>query len=167
MNYFVDGYEELHNNEEQLLRQERSTEVEIDWLPKLDENGEPILTPKGNVSKKFLCNGRIKTCRINDYLVSLHWCSCRDFQLRKLPCKHMYKLASRLGVFAKKEFRSQKLIADFSTGFVEDWAFVVRPCNYDALDIKKTPGVGSRRTLQFHDRACFLRHQSRLYRNLA
>lgn len=137
MNFFDDGFEDLHNDEEQLIRQDRSSEVEIDWLLNLDADGKIIKTPKGNVSKNFLCNGRLKTCRINDYLVSLHWCSCRDFQMRQLPCKHMYKLASKLGVFAKKESRTTNLIADFSSGHAAGWAFVVRPCNFAALDIKR------------------------------
>ena len=29
MNYFVEGYEDFHNEDEQMLRQERSSEVEI------------------------------------------------------------------------------------------------------------------------------------------
>lgn len=137
MNFFGAGFEDLHNDEEQLIRQDRSSEFEIDWLPRLDEKGNIIKTPKGKISKNYLCNGRLKTCRANDYLVSLHWCSCRDFQLRKLPCKHMYKLASKLGVFVKKDSRTTNLIADFSSGYAADWAFVVRPCNFDALDIKR------------------------------
>lgn len=35
---------------------------------------------------------------INDYDVSLERCSCRDFNLRNAPCKHMYRLAHELGL---------------------------------------------------------------------
>ena len=32
------------------------------------------------------------------YDVSMHRCDCHDFERRKLPCKHMYRLALELGV---------------------------------------------------------------------
>lgn len=36
---------------------------------------------------------------INDYIVTLDSCSCRDFIIRKKPCKHMYRLAHELNMF--------------------------------------------------------------------
>lgn len=36
---------------------------------------------------------------INDYEVTPDSCTCRDFQMRDLPCKHMYRLAHELGLF--------------------------------------------------------------------
>ena len=42
MNYFVEGYEDLHNDEKQMLSQDRSLGVEINLEPVLDENGEMI-----------------------------------------------------------------------------------------------------------------------------
>lgn len=34
------------------------------------------------------------------YKVSLENCDCEDFRRRKLPCKHMYRLAYELGCFS-------------------------------------------------------------------
>ena len=34
-----------------------------------------------------------------DYSTTLLTCSCRDFAIRKKPCKHMYRLAYELGVY--------------------------------------------------------------------
>lgn len=48
----------------------------------------------------------------------------------------MYKLASKLKLFVNKSERSRELIADFSSGYAASWVFIVRPCNFDALDIK-------------------------------
>ena len=138
MNFFVAKFEDLHNDPEQLLRQERAAEFEINWIPKLGKNGEVILNKKnGEPRRQYIYNGRLKTCRVKDYLVSLKGCTCRDFQQRQLPCKHMYKLASRVGVFVTKEERSRELIADFSTGYASGWKFAVRPCNYADLDIMR------------------------------
>ena len=35
---------------------------------------------------------------INGYNVTLTSCTCRDFAMRQLPCKHMYKLAQELNI---------------------------------------------------------------------
>lgn len=136
MNFFAAKFEDLHNEPEQLLRQERAAEFEINWIPKLGKNGEVILNKKsGKPRRQYMYNSRLKTCRVKDYLVSLKGCTCRDFRQRQLPCKHMYKLASRVGVFVTKEERSSELIADFSTSYASGWKFAVRPCNYAELDI--------------------------------
>lgn len=34
---------------------------------------------------------------INNYAVTLNRCTCRDYQMRELPCKHIYRLAYELG----------------------------------------------------------------------
>lgn len=114
MNFFSPEFEELHNDEEQLLRQDNSFKVEM-----------------ANVRKKAQ-TGRTK---YGDYEVSLESCTCMDFQMRQLPCKHMYKLANELKLFINKSERSRELIADFSKGYADGWRFVVRPCNYASLDI--------------------------------
>lgn len=36
---------------------------------------------------------------INEYTVSLSECSCQDYKMRHMPCKHMYRLAHELGCF--------------------------------------------------------------------
>ena len=136
MNFFSEEWEEMHNEAEQLIRQDRASELEINWLPALDKQGKPILTKKGNVRRQYMINGRLQTCRIKKYLVTLHGCTCVDFRQRHLPCKHMYKLASRLGLFIRRDERSRQLIADFSKGYSDGWKFFARPCNYEDLDIK-------------------------------
>lgn len=68
----------LHDDADQLKRRASASEVEI--CPELldIDTGSAL----------------IKT-----YVVSPQACSCRDFAVRRLPCKHMYRLAHELGVF--------------------------------------------------------------------
>ena len=136
MNFFTEEFERLHNDGEQMIRQERASDVEINWIPKLADDGQPILNKSGKPRRQYMINTRLKTCRIKDYLVSLESCTCRDFQSRRLPCKHMYKLAARLGLFVREDERSRELIADFSKGYADGWKFIVRRCHYESLDIK-------------------------------
>lgn len=137
MNYFTEGHEDLHNEEEQMLRQDRSSEIEINWEPVLDEKGEPIINEKSKTPRRhYFFDGRKQTCQIGNYTVTLDRCACMDFAQRHKPCKHMYKLASRCGVFTWRDELTQPLIADFSKGYADGWKFVVRPCNFEALNIK-------------------------------
>jgi hypothetical protein len=43
-------------------------------------------------------NQEQQTGIINDYEVTLDGCTCRDWFVRRLPCKHMYRLAHELGI---------------------------------------------------------------------
>lgn len=141
MNYFVEGYEDFHNEEEQMLRQDRSMKVQINWEPVLDKNGEPIINEKSKTPRrKYFFDGRKQTCQIGNYTVTLERCDCMDFTQRRKPCKHMYKLASRCGVFSWRDELTQPLIADFSKGYADGWKFIVRPCNFDGLGIKQNNG---------------------------
>lgn len=74
----------------------------------------------------------------NGYRVNLTECTCMDFKARKLPCKHMYKLAQELDKFTlpKVAERSLNLIADFSSGFARDWRFAINSSFWPNLDIK-------------------------------
>lgn len=138
MNYFTEGHEDLHNEEEQMLRQDRSSELEINWEPAVDENGDPIINPKSKMPRRhYFFDGRKQTCQIGNYLVTLEHCDCMDFAQRRKPCKHMYKLASRSGVFSWQDKMTQDLLADFSKGYADGWRFVVRPCNFEGLNIKR------------------------------
>lgn len=60
-NFFVDGFEDLHNDVEQMIRQEKSRDV--------------TLTDFGGVKQR---------ARVVDkgYEVTLENCTCRDFQIR-------------------------------------------------------------------------------------
>lgn len=76
----------------------------------------------------------------NIFHTSLEHCNCDDFNLTKLPCTHMYKLANKLKLFKfTKNNRREKLIADFSSGYAKDWCFAIRPSSFLALDILFTP----------------------------
>ena len=77
----MNASDSIHQLAPQRARQRRANSVifaEIDY-----EHGTGIAL--GN-SKTF-------------YNVTLYSCTCRDYFTRRLPCKHMYKLASELGKF--------------------------------------------------------------------
>lgn len=67
---------DTHNTEEQLKRQKSALRLNVQSIDKENNTGV-----------------------INDYKVSLDGCSCRDYFVRRLPCKHMYRLAHEVGVF--------------------------------------------------------------------
>lgn len=74
-NFFVPSAP-LHDDPEQVKRQKSALRLDVQAIDATTQTG-----------------------KINKYDVSLTGCSCRDFQLRKKPCKHMYRLAHELGVF--------------------------------------------------------------------
>ena len=67
---------ELHFDQEQLHRQKAALHLNIQSVDAAQQIG-----------------------KINGYDVSLHNCSCRDFVIRRKPCKHMYRLAHEIGIF--------------------------------------------------------------------
>ena len=77
MNFFSAENKSLHEEYEQLQRQQRATELQLDSI---DRDAR---------------TGKIKT-----YDVSLDGCTCVDFSRRHKPCKHMYRLAIELGIFS-------------------------------------------------------------------
>lgn len=78
MNFFSLEYSELHKEQSQISRQLRALE-----LKKMDS-----------------INAETKTGKISTCFVSLEKCNCHDFQNRRKPCKHMYRLAMDLGIFS-------------------------------------------------------------------
>ena len=124
VDFFSEDSIDLHSTPDQLQRQDRRSDFKVLQLDRVNKTGsvhsivddsEPI------------------------YETSLTKCQCADFQQRQLPCAHMYRVASELGTYRSiKQKRSTELIADFSCGYAAGWAFVVRPCNYMALDIMYT-----------------------------
>lgn len=130
--FFSPDNVDLHNESDQLERQEGVSQYNISKVDKI--NFTAVVKRKGHPEESFF--------------VSLQGCSCDDFRLRGKPCAHMYAFASRqielddgrkIKFFTRNNERSETLIADFSKGYADGWAFVVRPCNYEALDIKWTP----------------------------
>lgn len=124
VDFFSEDSVDMHSTPEQLQRQDRRSDFKILQLDLANKSG---------------------TVRLLDddsspiYETSLTKCQCDDFQHRQLPCAHMYQLASKFGIYRSiKPKRSTELIADFSCGYAPGWAFVVRPCNYMALDIMYT-----------------------------
>lgn len=75
----------------------------------------------------------------DEHKASLNKCTCDEFQSSGTPCRHMYKVANKKKLFRYAYARSDKLIADFSSGRAAGWKFVVRPCNYLSLDIILSP----------------------------
>ena len=56
-----------------------------------------------------------KTCQIKGsgksaYEVNLSSCTCSDFMKRKMPCKHMYRLAHELGIFMLFDVAETKIV---------------------------------------------------------
>ena len=102
---------ELHEQEEQQKRLERSVDVR-------------------------LFNGII-CCTSHGYIVSLDWCTCFDFTMRLLPCKHIYARAKQLGklVVTSTIARSSDLLVNIKEKYSTDWAFVIGKHNYSNLDI--------------------------------
>jgi len=72
----------LHRDPEQLERQRRAQGVRLN--PRMVDHES-------------------QTAAISGYAVSLNACTCMDAAIRRLPCKHMYRLASYLKVFPRGE----------------------------------------------------------------
>jgi hypothetical protein len=66
---------DMHSDPDQEKRQNRGANIDDDDVNVNFEDG---------------------TAEINGYMVYLNHCTCPDFQERKLPCKHIYRLAFEL-----------------------------------------------------------------------
>lgn len=71
---------EIHTTSEQLDRQARAAQKDMTPISIEDDRGA--------------FRGSTK-----DYVTTLLICSCRDYALRRKPCKHIYRLAHELGVY--------------------------------------------------------------------
>lgn len=74
LKYFSEN-DPLHQNAAQLSRQKAACKLNVSWIDAEKESGI-----------------------INDYEVNLEYCTCQDFKMRSLPCKHMYRLAHELNI---------------------------------------------------------------------
>lgn len=70
---------EVHSTEDQIKRQKSAAKVCVESL---------------DIENKIAV--------INGYDVTLCSCTCRDYSVRRLPCKHMYRLAIELGIFEEQ-----------------------------------------------------------------
>ena len=75
-------WDDIHSTSEQLKRQKKACEKGLSPLEINESDCNAVF--KGSSSK---------------YTTTLSNCTCRDFALRKLPCKHMYRLAYELHLF--------------------------------------------------------------------
>lgn len=70
------------------------------------------------------------------YKTSLNSCECMDFAKRKLPCKHIYRLAIELGVFKadssinKNLFKNKKLLKEHVNSLSFSSRIVLRELSY-------------------------------------
>ena len=123
MNFFTSEHLELHNEDDQLYFQVGLSNIEI--LEKDESNLSALVYDDEDGE---------------EYRASLEKCECEYFEEHQLPCRHMYRVANAFGFFKNsKNATSKKLIADFSKGYADGWKFIVRPCNYLALDIRQLP----------------------------
>lgn len=76
-------WDECHTSADQLKRQKSSSEKKL----------TPISVDPSQGAGIFRGSGK------SDYSTTLSDCSCVDFVRRKLPCKHMYRLAYELSLF--------------------------------------------------------------------
>ena len=74
--------EEIHISEDQLSRIKSATSAKT----------TPMSIDKDSMTGIFSGSGK------EPYQVNLDSCTCGDFHRRKLPCKHIYRLAIELGV---------------------------------------------------------------------
>ena len=123
-NFFSPELLAMHNANEQLEQQVALSSIQI----QKNNNGKWLVTETES-------NGTIYK-----YHSSLDSCDCDYFVDKHQPCRHMYRVAMKENLFkVMRSKRSDKLIADFSDGYAIGWKFIVRPCNWQSLDILYTP----------------------------
>ena len=78
-----------------------------EWDSSIHSNPEQIKRQKSAATAKLtpvsidpvLCSGSFKGSKSHIYSATLNNCTCVDFYRRKLPCKHIYRLAHELNQF--------------------------------------------------------------------
>ncbi len=75
LGFFANCYEDTHGDPNQIKRQKSACKLHV-----VSIDTENLIGV------------------INDYDVTLLSCKCVDYGMRKLPCKHMYRLAHELGI---------------------------------------------------------------------
>lgn len=83
------------------------------------------------------------------YTTTLSNCSCPDFQMRKRPCKHMYKLAQHLGFLPLNPQypRSELIKAErlLNQHYVDQYAALYHKCQKEYKNIQKIKESSSTR----------------------
>lgn len=64
-------------------------------------------------------------------------CDCSYFLQKQKPCKHIYALCEKLGIYniKRRPERSETLCADFFSGYAAEWLFGVGKFHWSCLDI--------------------------------
>lgn len=81
---FGNWNEEIHNDAEQIKRIKKAESADL----------TPAAIDYDKQSGTFKGSGK------NPYEVTLDFCPCGDFRRRRLPCKHIYRLAMELKLFS-------------------------------------------------------------------
>ena len=78
--------ENMHNTTDQIKRFEKSSSI------------VPVSIDKDKGTAEFLGSDG------NIYNTTLESCDCMDFNMRQMPCKHMYRLAVECGIINTNEY---------------------------------------------------------------
>lgn len=63
------------------------------------------LSQNMKIKPPFDISARILSNATESYQVTLHSCTCKDFAMRRQPCKHMYRLAAEVGALLAVDTR--------------------------------------------------------------
>lgn len=140
MNYFSLDNIAIHNSSNQL---EQQTALSYLKIKKLEDC--------------YIVTEELPDELSHEYHASLDHCNCDYFTEYHLPCRHMYRVATKEKVFKViRPKRSEKLMADFSDGYAAGWKFIVRKCNWPYLDILYTPRKKNKKlTMVLTQGSCF------------
>lgn len=90
------------------------------------------------------------------YRTSLYSCTCKDFQARKIPCKHMIFLASELGLLSPYPDNPKQDLLDveksINAHYVEQYDAIYRKCQQKYQEIQQLVNAKSTRYPWLADR---------------
>lgn len=96
--------ENLHKDAEQLTRQKSATNKKLTPI-NIDYVG---------------CTGYFKGSSKKPYTTTLESCTCGDFIRRRLPCKHIYRLAHELNIFNLGNVEASNIVTISSTDLIDE-----------------------------------------------
>lgn len=100
-----------------------------------------ILNENISVVSPVQVSASIRGASGNIYTTTLNCCSCPDYQIRKRPCKHMYKLAAHLGFLSlnPKYPRSELINAErlLNQHYVAQYSALYHKCQKEYKNIQK------------------------------
>lgn len=96
--------ENLHKDAEQLTRQKSATNKKLTPI-NIDYVG---------------CTGYFKGSSKKPYTTTLESCTCGDFIRRRLPCKHIYRLAHELNIFNLGNVEASNIVTISSNDLIDE-----------------------------------------------